>query len=153
MCLDKTGTVTEGNPGVTDIISPNDEELLSYAYALESKSEHPLSKAVIGYCEDKNIKLLECDDAKVLAGNGLCGTVNGVAVHGGNDKYIKTVCAVPAEYIESARRLSASGKTPLFLPQAAILSVLSAFRILLRQQVKRRFPLSKDGCIRCYDNG
>ncbi len=114
VCLDKTGTVTEGNPGVTDIISPNDEELLSYAYALESKSEHPLSKAVIGYCEDKNIKLLECDDAKVLAGNGLCGTVNGVAVHGGNDKYIKTVCAVPAEYIESARRLSASGKTPLF---------------------------------------
>ena len=50
----------------------------------------------------------------MLAGNGLCGTVNGVAVHGGNDKYIKTVCAVPAEYIESARRLSASGKTPLF---------------------------------------
>lgn len=114
VCLDKTGTVTEGNPSVTDIISPNDEELLSYAYALESKSEHPLSKAVIGYCEDKNIKLLECDDAKVLAGNGLCGTVNGVDVHGGNDKYIQTVCVVPAEYIESARRLSASGKTPLF---------------------------------------
>lgn len=114
VCLDKTGTVTEGNPSVTDIISPNDEELLSYAYALESKSEHPLSKAVIGYCEDKNIKLLECDDAKVLAGNGLCGTVNGVDVHGGNDKYIQTVCTIPTEYIESAGKLSASGKTPLF---------------------------------------
>lgn len=114
VCLDKTGTVTEGNPSVTDIISPNDEELLSYAYALESKSEHPLSKAVIGYCEDNNIKLFECDDAKVLAGNGLCGTVNGVDVHGGNDKYIQTVCTIPTEYIKSAGKLSASGKTPLF---------------------------------------
>ncbi len=114
VCLDKTGTVTEGNPSVTDIISPNDEKLLSYAYALESKSEHPLSKAVIGFCEDKNTKLLECENSKVLAGNGICGTVNGIYVHGGNDKYIQSVCTIPEEYVKTACKFSASGKTPLF---------------------------------------
>ncbi len=114
VCLDKTGTVTEGNPSVTDIISSNEEKLLSLAYALESKSEHPLSKAIIGCCEDKNIKLLECENVKVLPGNGICGTVNGIDVHGGNDKYIQTVCKIPEEYSKTAATLSASGKTPLF---------------------------------------
>lgn len=114
VCLDKTGTVTEGNPAVTDIITGNKEKLLSYAYSLESKSEHPLSKAVINYCRDNNVLLSECDDSKTVAGKGLYGTVKGVKVFAGNDKYISEVCDIPSEYTDKAAELSNKGKTPLY---------------------------------------
>ncbi len=114
ICLDKTGTVTEGNPSVTDIISDDKDKLLMYAYSLESKSEHPLSKAVINYCNDNGVLLKECDNAKTVAGNGLFGTVGGVKVYAGNDKYIEQVCGIPPEYNEKASELSEKGKTPLY---------------------------------------
>lgn len=114
ICLDKTGTVTEGNPSVTDIISDDKDKLLMYAYSLESKSEHPLSKAVINYCNDNGVLLKECDNAKTVAGNGLFGTVGGVKVYAGNDKYIEQVCSIPPEYNEKASELSEKGKTPLY---------------------------------------
>lgn len=114
ICLDKTGTVTEGNPSVTDIISDDKDKLLMYAYSLESKSEHPLSKAVINYCNDNGILLKDCDNAKTVAGNGLFGTVGGVKVYAGNDKYIEQVCGIPPEYNEKASELSEKGKTPLY---------------------------------------
>lgn len=114
ICLDKTGTVTEGNPSVTDIISDDKDKLLMYAYSLESKSEHPLSKAVINYCNDNGILLKECDNAKTVAGNGLFGTVGGVKVYAGNDKYIEQVCSIPLAYNEKASELSEKGKTPLY---------------------------------------
>lgn len=114
ICLDKTGTVTEGNPSVTDIISDDKDKLLMYAYSLESKSEHPLSKAVINYCNDNGILLKDCDNAKTVAGNGLFGTVGGVKVYAGNDKYIEQVCSIPPEYNEKASELSEKGKTPLY---------------------------------------
>lgn len=114
ICLDKTGTVTEGNPSVTDIISDDKDKLLMYAYSLESKSEHPLSKAVINYCNDNGILLKDCDNAKTVAGNGLFGTVGGVKVYAGNDKYIEQVCSIPLAYNEKASELSEKGKTPLY---------------------------------------
>lgn len=114
VCLDKTGTVTEGDPSVTDILSDNTDKLLKFAYALESKSEHPLSKAVISYCNDNHIDLLECENAVTVAGNGLHGTVNGYEVYGGNDKYISEFCEIPENYISKATELSENGKTPLY---------------------------------------
>lgn len=114
VCLDKTGTVTEGDPSVTDILSDNTDKLLKFAYALESKSEHPLSKAVISYCIDNHIDLLECENAATVAGNGLHGTVNGYEVYGGNDKYISEFCEIPENYISKATELSENGKTPLY---------------------------------------
>lgn len=114
VCLDKTGTVTEGSPSVTDIISNDKEKLLTFAYALESKSEHPLSKAITDYCYTKKVKLMDCDNAKTVAGNGIFGLVEGVKVYAGNDKYISEFCDIPEEFIEKSRKLSEKGKTPLY---------------------------------------
>ncbi|MDE6659787.1 MAG: heavy metal translocating P-type ATPase, partial [Eubacterium sp.] len=114
VCLDKTGTVTEGNPSVTDIKSDDENKLLSLAYAIESKSEHPLSKAIIKYCEEKNIILLNAENSKAVAGNGLVGEIDSVKVYGGNIEYISKQVNIPNDYIAFADSLSANGKTPLF---------------------------------------
>lgn len=114
VCLDKTGTVTEGSPSVTDIISNDKEKLLTFAYALESKSEHPLSRAITDYCYTNKVKLMDCDNAKTVAGNGIFGLVEGVKVYAGNDKYISEFCDIPEECIEKSRKLSEKGKTPLY---------------------------------------
>ena len=117
VALDKTGTITKGEPRVTDII-PNGEttenELLKAAASLEKKSEHPLAKAVISYAESKNII---CDDVsifKALPGNGLSGTVNGKNIFAGNLNFIKTKAEISPGIKEIAKRLSGDGKTPLF---------------------------------------
>lgn len=114
VCLDKTGTVTEGSPSVTDIISNDKEKLLTFAYALESKSEHPLSRAITDYCYTNKVKLMDCDNAKTVAGNGIFGLVEGVKVYAGNDKYISEFCDIPEEFIEKSRKLSEKGKTLLY---------------------------------------
>lgn len=117
VALDKTGTITKGEPRVTDII-PNGEitenELLKAAASLEKKSEHPLAKAVISYAESKNII---CDDVlefKALPGNGLSGTVNGEDIFAGNLSFIETKTEISSDIKEFAERLSGDGKTPLF---------------------------------------
>ena len=117
VALDKTGTITKGEPRVTDII-PNGEitenELLKAAASLEKKSEHPLAKAVISYAESKNII---CDDVlefKALPGNGLSGTVNGENIFAGNLNFIETKTEIPSDIKNIAERLSGDGKTPLF---------------------------------------
>lgn len=117
VALDKTGTITKGEPRVTDII-PNGEttenELLKAAASLEKKSEHPLAKAVISYAESKSII---CDDVsifKALPGNGLSGTVNGKNIFAGNLNFIKTKAEISPGIKEIAERLSGDGKTPLF---------------------------------------
>ncbi len=126
VCLDKTGTVTEGNPSVTDIKSDDEEKLLSLAYAIESKSEHPLSKAIIKYCEDKGILLLNAENSKVIAGNGLFAEVNSVKVYGGNAEYISKQTNIPDEYATYADSLSLNGKTPLFFAaQSEFLGVIA----------------------------
>lgn len=117
VALDKTGTITKGEPRVTDII-PNGEttedELLKAAASLEKKSEHPLAKAVISYAESKNII---CDDVsifKALPGNGLSGTVNGKNIFAGNLNFIKAKAEISPGIKDIAERLSGDGKTPLF---------------------------------------
>ncbi len=140
VCLDKTGTVTEGNPSVTDIISDQKEKLLSLAYAVESKSEHPLSKAVIKYCSEKGIALAESDHSEIFAGNGLAGTVNGKRVFGGNIEFIRKKADVSDEYIALSKTLSQEGKTPLFFAEEntflGIIAVADTVKETSRQAVK-----------------
>lgn len=112
--LDKTGTITNGTPVVTDVIPASDvseADLLKYAYALEKISEHPLGKAVVDYCNSMNLDLLKAEDVKVHAGNGLEGMVAGKSVRGGNLSFISNV---ESESKVRSQQLSEQGKTPLF---------------------------------------
>ena len=115
--LDKTGTVTMGEPGVTDIIPAEgitEEELLHYALSLEKRSEHPLAGAVIDHCEDKGMTADEVSEFKALTGSGLRAVMEGKVLHGGNLGLITKVCTVSAHMKSRAEELSGEGKTPLF---------------------------------------
>lgn len=120
VCLDKTGTITEGNPSVTDILSDNENELLKAAYAVEVKSEHPLSKAVVDYCEEKNVKLLNSDNVEIVAGNGISAVVNNSKIYAGSQKYIENFCNIPKKYTDFAVSFSKFGKTPLFFAENSL---------------------------------
>lgn len=120
VCLDKTGTITEGNPSVTDILSDNENKLLKAAYAVEVKSEHPLSKAVVDYCEDKNVKLLNSNNVEIVAGNGISAVVNNSKIYAGNQKYIENFCNIPKKFTDFAVSLSKFGKTPLFFAENSL---------------------------------
>ncbi|MBR3003822.1 MAG: heavy metal translocating P-type ATPase [Lachnospiraceae bacterium] len=117
VALDKTGTITSGEPKVTDIVAAegvSEDELLSLAFALEQKSEHPLAKAVLKYAEEKGMTSDEVDDFKALPGNGLTAVMDGAVLSGGNEAFIKTVTTVPADIHSAFLRLAEDGKTPLF---------------------------------------
>ena len=117
VALDKTGTITGGKPRVTDIL-PGDglseEELLTFACALEKQSEHPLAKAVLAYCEDYPVQSLEVQDFRVLPGNGLSGTIGTETIWGGNAVYIGTQLNAEMDIKMRADRLAKEGKTPLY---------------------------------------
>ena len=113
VALDKTGTITEGKPNVTDIIpyGITETELLIYASALEAKSEHPLAKAVIE--KTTGMKIPEVDDFKALAGNGLSAMLNGEFLEGGSYIYISQKYELPSDFTAKVTALSDEGKTPL----------------------------------------
>ncbi|MBQ8504376.1 MAG: heavy metal translocating P-type ATPase [Clostridia bacterium] len=117
VALDKTGTVTKGEPELTDII-PNEgvgkDELLSVAYSLESKSEHPLARAVMTYCEKEGTKKEECTDFSAISGKGLVCTIGNRVSRGGNFNYISEFTDIPEQMKKKAEELSKQGKTPLF---------------------------------------
>ncbi|MCI6254535.1 heavy metal translocating P-type ATPase [Eubacterium coprostanoligenes] len=112
--LDKTGTITEGKPKVTDLIPVGipENDLLQLAYSLEIKSEHPLAKAIVEKAETAQIPPFDITDFESKTGNGLCGTLENSKIYAGSSKYISTVCDVSSvkSYIE---RFSNEGKTPL----------------------------------------
>ena len=114
--LDKTGTVTTGQPTVTDILpyGVDEEYLVTTAAALENKSEHPLAKAVMAHAAEKQITVPETTDFAALPGNGLTASLSGKRLYGGNRAYIETVASLPDDAVKSAERLSGEGKTPLF---------------------------------------
>lgn len=117
IALDKTGTVTEGVPRVTDVITSNgasEEELLSYAASLEAASEHPLARAIVSYCREKGIHEFPVTSFSARPGNGLEGTVKGVSTVGGKREFIEKFSTISKDTAELARRLSESGKTPLY---------------------------------------
>ena len=115
--LDKTGTITSGEPTVTDIIPADgisEEELMKMAYALESKSEHPLAKAILRKALYEGIKAEEVSDFKALPGNGLEAVLKGKKVSGGNYKFIKDLAHITEDISKESERLADMGKTPLF---------------------------------------
>jgi len=120
VALDKTGTITQGEPSVTDIIAADgtdEEKLLTIANSLEKKSEHPLAKAVIKYCTEKNISSEEVSDFMAVAGNGLKGTIGGSEVYGGNFSYISGLCSMSETVNATYEKLTSEGKTPLFFAE------------------------------------
>lgn len=114
VALDKTGTITSGKPAVTDIVGKDKDELLKMAYALESKSEHPLASAIVEYGKDNNIKKQEIKDFSIDAGYGLKGEFEGKTVAGGNFAYIKKFANINDELKNKADEFAKEGKTPLY---------------------------------------
>ena len=117
VALDKTGTITQGEPKVTDIIPVNgrsEKELLSIAYALEKKSEHPLARAVNQKAEQEGLEANEVEQFQALPGNGLTASLDGAVLFGGSYKFISGQFQVPAEIKVKSDHLSEEGKTPLF---------------------------------------
>ena len=117
VALDKTGTITSGEPKVTDILPAegvSENELLTLAATLERKSEHPLAKAVLAYTEANAIEAPEVSDFAALPGNGLAAKLDGKEIYAGNASFIETKVAVPAALKEKASALAGEGKTPLY---------------------------------------
>ena len=117
VALDKTGTITQGQPKVTDVLpaeSVTKEELLSAAFALEQKSEHPLAKAIVAYGHEQNLSAPEVTAFSALPGNGLKGSLNGDTLMGGSQKFMASQGTIPAGLQKQAEALSDQGKTPLF---------------------------------------
>lgn len=128
--LDKTGTITRGEPRVTDVIPSEgvgENELLYLANSLERKSEHPLAKAILEYAEGLKISGGDVDDFKALPGNGLSGVIGSEEISGGNLKFISTKAKVSDEIQRIALRLSEQGKTPLFFAKGS--SLLGAIAV------------------------
>ena len=117
VALDKTGTITEGARRVTDLLPAEgvtETELLTLAAALESRSEHPLAKAVLADAEAKAITPPEVTDFAALPGNGLAAKLDGMDIYAGNAAFIQTRLTLPAALAQQAEKLAAEGKTPLF---------------------------------------
>lgn len=117
VALDKTGTITSGEPKVTDVIAVDGvskEDLIFYANALEMRSEHPLAKAIIEYAEESGVRTVETGDFQALPGNGLQAVLQGESLTGGNYKFISNRVSVPEEMKAQSEKLSEEGKTPLF---------------------------------------
>ena len=112
VALDKTGTITKGEPEVTDIIG--EENLLQIAYSLEKKSEHPLAKAIVKYGEENGISALETTDFVIFAGGGLKASLEEETICGGNADYVKKYVDISADFLEKANKIANEGKTPIF---------------------------------------
>ena len=123
IALDKTGTITSGKPKVTDILPGSgytEEKLLELAFALESKSEHPLARAVVEAANERGLQVREVSDFRALPGNGLTATLNGKFLQGGSETYILGTldpAAVDGTLREQSGRLAMQGKTPLFFAE------------------------------------
>ena len=140
VALDKTGTITSGEPRVTDILPAegvSESELLTLAASLEQESEHPLAKAVLAYAETETIACPDVTDFAALPGNGLSARLDGMEIYGGNAEFIATKASVPAELPAEAARLAAEGKTPLFFGGAGRLMGVIAVADTLKEDSPR----------------
>ena len=140
VALDNTGTITSGEPRVTDILPAggvSESELLTLAASLEQKSEHPLAKAVLAYAETETIACPDVTDFAALPGNGLSARLDGMEIYGGNAEFIAAKASVPAELQAEAARLAAEGKTPLFFGGAGRLMGMIAVADTLKEDSPR----------------
>ena len=136
VALDKTGTITSGEPKVTDILpaaGSGEEELLRLAYALEQKSEHPLARAILEKAEAFGLKAEEVTEFQVLPGNGLTARWNGAVLLGGSGTFIRTQTEIPAEVSAQADALAQQGKTPLFFSRDGIFAGVIAVADVIKE--------------------
>ena len=152
VALDKTGTVTTGIMQVTDVIVAEgvaESDLLENAYALEAKSEHPISKAIVEYAEKKQIRLLETSEFEIKAGNGLCAKLDGKTIIGGNARYITANCnaeLVSVSMKTELEKLSSQGKTPvLFARDKALLGIIAVADTIKEDSAKAISELKNMG--------
>ena len=138
--LDKTGTITQGEPVVTDIIpykNYNKEQLLTLACSLENKSEHPLAKAITKIAEEKGITPNEVSDFKALVGSGVEGIIDGEKAVGGSLDYISSICKADNEIRVKANTLSNAGKTPLlFAKNSEVLGIIAVADVIKEDSPK-----------------
>ena len=144
VALDKTGTVTKGEPEVTEVLPFGDTDekaLICLAYNLERQSEHPLARAVVAYGEKGNAQGLTVTDFEALTGKGLRARLDGLNVYGGNYAYISTVCEVPEDMLNKAKALSVKGNTVLYFALenefAGMLAVADTIKESSRRAVER----------------
>lgn len=136
VALDKTGTITRGEPGVTDIVpasGTSESELMTVACSIEAQSEHPLAKAVKKSAEESGISAMAVSDFSALPGNGLTAKIDGEKVVGGSENFISEKIAIPDEIKKSSERLSGEGKTPLFFARGDRLLGLIAVADTLKE--------------------
>ena len=145
--LDKTGTITKGQPLVTDIISNkiSDKEFLQLAASLEAKSEHPLSKAIMLKAQEEQIEVKDVSDFKALAGNGLTATLQGKSLAGGNLNFIEGITSnLNDEFRKKAQALAEEGKTPLFFALEKELLGIIAVADVIKDDSPRAIKELKD---------
>ena len=136
VALDKTGTITSGEPKVTDILPAagvSEEALLRLACALERKSEHPLARAILQKADEQKLTAGEVTDFQALPGNGLTAVLDGVPLAGGNLNFIRTQADVPAAIQAQAEALAEQGKTPLFFSQNGALAGIVAVADVIKE--------------------
>lgn len=134
--LDKTGTITSGEPKVTDIVPAQactEEELLKAAYSLEQKSEHPLAKAILAWAIEHEIQTGAVENFTAIPGKGLTGTIAGEEMAGGNLAFIKEKAKVPEAALIQAERFAQDGKTPLFFSKAGIFCGMIAVADVMKE--------------------
>lgn len=150
--LDKTGTITKGEPTVTDIFPVNEVsevELLTFASALEERSEHPLAQAILKKAKEENITSeMEVTQFQAVAGNGLTGTINGETFYGGNLKFISHSTEVSKEIIQLSEQLAQSGKTPLFFSRGGEFLGIIAVADTMKEDSKKAVEELKNMGIR-----
>lgn len=140
IALDKTGTITVGNPTVTDIIPLNNTDkntLLQLAYSIEKKSEHPLAKAIVKKCDDLKIKQCTVENFKVSPGNGLSATIDNNVLVAGNYDFISKSTHIPEEVQLKAKNLSSDGKTVIFFSNNNVLCGIIAVADVIRPDSPR----------------
>ena len=140
IALDKTGTITVGNPTVTDIIPLNNTDkntLLQLAYSIEKKSEHPLAKAIVKKCDDLKIKQCTVENFKVSPGNGLSATIDNNVLVAGNYDFISKSTHIPEEFQLKAKNLSSDGKTVIFFSNNDVLCGIIAVADVIRPDSPR----------------
>ncbi len=137
VALDKTGTITSGQPEVTDLLPAegfSEEELLSWALALEKKSEHPLAKAILSHAEKLHLDAPEVSEFRALPGNGLSAVLNGETLLGGSMKFIGGQVTVPAELKKKAEQLAENGKTPLlFAKEGKLIGIIAVADVIKKE--------------------
>ncbi len=156
VALDKTGTVTEGKPSVTDVISKNKDELLSVAATLEAVSEHPLAQAIREYCAENGASPVEYEDFSAVSGRGVHAVIGGEVCFAGNAAYMAEQGVPTSEYTDILARLAQDGKTPmLFARGGRVIGIIAAadtIKPTSRQAVERLYELNVEAMMLTGDN-